>query len=484
MFLKLDYISEEKLSYDKDILLETMLINKDNIEKDIMRLRDCDINIILENIHDICLKHLRNYRLELKDYFPKISDDFFLSNQIYIADLKERLSKYLLKNSNLNLYLSYDPKYSIKNTISFNKSCKNYFSACNSILEENMINSKISNLRTTFKEFRKVDNLLYDHDIFYKKGDIKKNECYEIYSCLSNIFIYTLERWNKCKYNYTRFERNYTFKYIRNFYDSFLRNNLDLKELYFFERIYNINYSFWLYFNSKIFLKDLVSTDEVSILFDSLLPVIYLPNVFENYDISYVFIKLYENPYRFKDIDEFKNGVKRFWFDFGFYFIPLYNMLYSNILYSYCKFNKNNIHDFINTSDYLKGEMREYKERYNNPINPYKYTYHKDYVKYNKNLFKEGNLNKSKILKLSIGWITTNFDISLFNKTLIFNGIGKFNKNILSSIILNNHEYQKNLKKFILSILNSENIQWVYNLGIKENESSKKLKFYYKKIKR
>lgn len=474
MFLRSGYISEENLSYTKDILLGTMLIDMNDIEEAVKSLKDSNINNILENIHCICLNHLRNYQLELKDYFPSINNDLSSLSGMYSNNLGYTLSTYLFENSNLNLYLSYNTRYLIQNTISFNKSCKNYFFTHDLTSEKdskedskkNTISSKISNLRTAFKIFREVDNLLYDHEVFYKKKNIKKNECYEIYEVLSNILIYTLKKWNKCKYNYTNFERNNSFKYIRDFYNSFLKNNLDLKDLYFFERIYNINYTFRLYFSSKIFLDDLLSMDEVSILANSLLPIVYLPNVFQNHDILHNFIKLYDNFYRFKDINEFENGVKRFCFDFGFYFIPLYNMLYSNILHIYCKFNKNNIHDFINTSDYIKNKIRKYKELYNNPINPYNLGYNEIYIDKNKNLFKESNLNKSEILQFYILCITTYFDINLFNKTLIFDGIGKFDKNILSSIVLNNDEYQKNLKKFILSILDSKNIKLSCNLDM------------------
>lgn len=457
MLNKLDFTNffSTNLEYGQAALSDLFLLNIDEIKSTISNInspyyhKDC--NKFYENVHFLCLKYLKNYFLKIGNYFPSVNNTSILS------DLEFTLNNYLLLNIKLTLYLS---SINTQETITFNKAVNNYITKLDKNYAINEpyyhkinIDNKKRNLIKKFTEFSKQNNVLSENSVFSKSTT--KNGYYKL---LSHIFIFTLDNWNKCKYNNCKFDKTNNYKYLKEFCTSFFSTCPDIKDLYFFERIFNIRYSLLLYFLPKESISNL-SEDNLSSLVNILFPIIYLPDVFDNDCIINAFIDLYKNFYFMHNMTEFLDGIKQLCLDFSSYFIPLYNMLYSNIIHLYLNDNKNNFNEFIFKTINLQDNFDPYKKSFNIFLD--KKTFSEYFKLLKPNVFQENKLSKNDTLSDIICFITKNFDFKLFDKRLIIDSLSNFNNNIIKSTVTDKDIYQTNLKNLILSILNSKNIDLI-----------------------
>lgn len=475
MLLNFNYLDTKRLSYTRNLLEHTLLIEMDKIDEDIKDLLNDNVNALWEILHNICIKQLNNYALKFEDYFPSIKNHSNIN--YYSYNFYAILHSYLLKNIKLHLYLTSTFNSLPNELISFKQAIIDYITRYppeEGEISQDKLDSLVSNYRTKFKNFRKDNNILAKKPILYNTlvHPIKNNP-YEVYKVSSNVFIYTLSNWMNCKYNYkekakikndvSTNEKSYDytscdFNKTKKFCKKFLEKDIDLKDLFVFERIYNIHHTLCSYFYPKIYIDSLSQEEELE-LFKGLFPIAYLPNPFENNILIKFFIDIYNDLYKYYNFTEFINGLKKFCLDFSLYFIPLYNMLYTDLVNTYCNLKKINIKEFINTNLHEFGEMVvDYKKSYFNMLD--KTNFDKTFPEHTA-LFKPSMINKDQIFNTMNFAMTACFNFNLFNKRSLIEDSFNFKNKILSSFIYDLDKYQKNLKEFILNVLDNSNIDMI-----------------------
>lgn len=412
----------------KEVLENTFFINFDDIEDDIIKLEKINKEDIMKNIHHVCIKNLRNYLLNTQEYFKKCNDVLRLND----------LNFYLLEYSYENLYLYLYLKLSDNNkTISLHRAFKKYDNNCNQKID-------LRNFKRKFERFNDNNDNLIDKNLFFYETDNK----YNIYDKLSNVFIHTVNYWTICGYNNSNMNKKNIYDLDEDFIlDFIMLNNIDIADIYYFERIFNINFKFYLYREISNMEKLNVYFDENKILklikiFNN---IIYLPNVFCNVELMLRIIGIYIDNYKNIDIDEFEKYIIELCNDLLEYFLPLYNSLFLHILDKYNDFTKDNIDNNIKEiveNEYLKNTI------YNKSFDNNKCM--SEIREYHEKIINIDDINNN-LYYLCSESIICYFNFNKLKKENIISNLNIFNENIFK-LLIDSKQYQISLKEFILKI--------------------------------
>jgi hypothetical protein len=463
--MNINLLNEDFLKKAADILQQTFQIDLNEIYIKVGNLSLEDKQSISESIHYICLNIMKNFELIPIHYFPSIN------NAISYLNLNTNVTNYLLENVKLNLHISTFYSGLPNEPISFRKCIEHYFYEyeTNRKLTEKELNEPrtkvlsyiLPRYRTLLKGFKTDNNNLAKNNIFFDRSSTQldnKSEPYSIYQSTSDIFAYSIDNWVKNRYNledYINYKTN-SYKYLRLFVSSFLEKNPDIKDLYFFERIYNILFTFNMYFFSKSFTENMMTQQ----LFEIIHPTIYLPNVFANSKLQLTFINMY-NEFYHHNIDEFKTGLRKYCLDLCLFFIPLYNMVYSIAVDKYIKINQISAKEFLTCYLSLDKIVSGYNNMYSAFINE------DDFNKYFpdlKGLLNEKRLNSDiNFTSLSL-YITKFFDFNVFNQIKIIDAFGRLNKDFTSLAVSDINKHQEIIKNFFLDIIANTNLSLGNNI--------------------
>ena len=437
----------------RETLENTFFINFDNLINEIKSFEKYTEEELLNNIDLLCISNLKNYLLDNKKYF-KSCDDYLRLNALNLYFIKYAFD-------NIKLFLKMDFNYN--ETISIEKAFKN-FEKNNSIVQRDY-----DNFKDRFKDFEDNDNLLNMYSLFYSVNDNNKTK-YNIYKNLSTVFIHTIDEWGQCAYNNKNmlksniYESNENFNFRgeidKNFILQFIMLlNLDINDIYYFERIYNTNFKLHLY-KQIISLEEMdiyLNKNEITKLIKSMNKIIYLPNVFNNVELLLILLGIYIDCYREKDMEEFEKGIEELINDFIEYFLPLYNSLFLEILKIYCENNKisiSSIKNKISLNNYLDntiyGILSEHKT-FLDKLNYYNKFKENEEDKEEENEKKKKKKKNEEIYYLISENIICYFNFNKLKQENIISCLNIFNKNIFNCIDYIN-EYQLNLKEFILKL--------------------------------
>lgn len=240
------------------------------------------------------------------------------------------------------------------------------------------------------------------------------------------------------------------------FLTSFLTlNNINIKNIYYFERIHNINFKLFLYGHiNKLYKDDLyINETEITKLSEVFSAILYLPNVYNNASLLSDLMDIYMGYYRNYDITDFKKSVEMLCNDIGRYYLPLYNSLFFMILNFYCEIHNINIKDITKeVSLNVYSGLNIYYALLNNGEDQV------EKFKIFKNLMaEEKEYNKKQknkqIYYLVNRIINSSFNFDRLNKENIVKNINIINKGILNDIS-NISYYKLSLKEFILKVNN------------------------------
>ena len=424
----------------REILENTFLINFNNLKDKVNSIEKCNEEELLNNIHSICINSLKNYLLDNKNYF-KDCDDY-----LRLDTLNAYFTQYAFDN--IKLFLKTESNYN--ETISIEEAIDS-FDKNNSRVARNY-----DNIRNRFKEFVDNDNLLHMYSIFYNITRNNKRK-YNLYKDLSRVFVHTIDEWGNCSYNNKNIlkstthkdNENFNFRYEidKNFIIEFtMLLNLNIKDIYYFERIYNINFIINLY-KSIIDLEkyNLYFNDiQINRLINAMIKIVYLQNVFSNVKLLFNLFAIYIDYYKNNNTKEFEEIITMLVNDVVEYFLPLYNSLFIEILNIYCDLNKikiDNIIGKIRLDEYLDNSIYDILLENQDQINNIK--------KYEK--FVGGKKREKEIYYLISENIICYFNFNRLKSENIISSLNIFNKNIFNSID-NVDEYQLNLKEFMLKV--------------------------------
>ena len=161
---------------------------------------------------------------------------------------------------NVKLFLKTDFNYdeTISRENAFNKFIKN----------NSRVDRDYDNFDVRFEDFKDNDNLLHRYSLFYSI-DYNNRRKYNIYKNLSRVFIHTIDEWGQCAYNHkntlksNRYASNEKFNFRGEIDKNFILQftmllNLNINDIYYFERIYNTNFKLHLY-------KQIISLEDMGI---------------------------------------------------------------------------------------------------------------------------------------------------------------------------------------------------------------------------
>lgn len=426
----------------REVIDETFLIKFDDFKERIISFKDLSNDELMNSVHWLCIDLLKNYLLNTNNYFKRCN------NELELDSINLYLWKYAFENFKLLLNVDYD----YNKIISLEKAFKNF----NDINCKNDENSKLErdyrNLKENLKKFRNCDdNRLNKEFLLNEKYNTKRK--YNIYKDLSTVCIFTIDNWGECAYN-----RNDKLKediYIKDgkFLSSFLTlNNLNNTDIYYFERIHNINFKLSLYNYINQLNKDNLyfSENEIIKVAKAIIPILYLPNVFNNTNLLSSLMNIYIRYYKNYDIEGFRKSVKMLCNDIVEYYLPLYNSVFFRILNFYCETLNINIKDIT---------KEVYSNIYSNPdiynfLLKEKMDQGKRLKEFEK-IIEEGNNKQKKINQKTYYLITRvindyfNFD-RLSNEGIV-NNINILHRRVLKDI-RNISDYQLSLRDFILKI--------------------------------
>lgn len=326
-----------KGSISRENLRDIFLIDFNEIRNELGRISFKDSEDFKYKIHIMCLNHLKDYLLKSNEYFKAIKD----MEKFNFIDVK--LQEYAFKNywfmKEIGIeYDKYDDIISIQNAYS------NYYTDyCHLINQEKIYN--IENFIRKFNEFKNIEfNPIHKNSVLYarpikvvdKGYEIYKN--YKVYRVLEKIFIHAINERNKSPYKITNKEETKRYNKNLEFVERFLEiKSLTIQDVYYFERIYNINFIFKFYeIVNKLreLTKIPIEKEDMFIILRGVYSFIYLPNVFENIKLIEIIIGSYDN-YYMNDFILLQNEADKLANDLLNYFLPLYNSLYESILAEY-----------------------------------------------------------------------------------------------------------------------------------------------------
>lgn len=477
-FIDLNFLKENVIKENRQILKNTFnidiseLIN--NIESIYVENKNIGdkINIIFERIHRISISGLGIYNINIEEYFNRnssighdykeeskfknfieeyIFENFILNMHLakfYNEDKKEKISqinsikKYILSGSDdiKKFYFSYEPDGGIKDIIERQKEYSK------------KISMNLKQLRRNSNKYEQLNNIFIDTSD--ETG--KEKKCYSI---ISNVFIEMMDNIFKSGYINTR-ERvmnqkkvKYTHHVLIKRMKDFFNRNISVEEYYFWERINNTMFIQDLYVNVK---ESIDGFREQQDLFEYLFPTIYLPNVFLNESFLRNLIVIYMNGntyYKFKG--EYEERINNLCLNLAFLLIPLYNMIFSNILYEFSRLSNvkliNIIESYIDKNKEKISEINKYinkksdhdyiKKRLDDSIKKLSYVDSSDNKKF----------DEAEFLLLSLN-VCDRINFNIFDLNNIVKYIGAFNEDFLN-ITSNCLKYKLVLKEFIFKIL-------------------------------
>lgn len=431
----------------REVIDDTFLIKFDDLKEKIISFKNLSNDELMNSIHWGCIELLKNYLLNTNNYLKKCS------NELELDSINLYLWKYAFENFKLllNINHDYDKIISIKESFqNFNDiNCKNN--------ENSEYERDFENFKKNLKRFIECDDNSLNKDFWFNKKFNNRRK-YNIYKDLSTIFTYTIDNWGECAYNDQNIFKKNIYMNDGKFLASFLAlYNININDLYYFERIHNINFKIYLHkYILKLYKYNLyLNESEIIKIIESFSAIMYLPNVFNNTEVLLKLTYIFERYYRNYDIEDFRKSVEALCSDFVEYFLPLYNSIFFEILHFYCEINNINIKDFnkeLSSNTYSKLELlngikdqAEILTRFQILIEEY----NKEDKGYNK---------KQKKVNIRIYYLINRVINSYFNFDRLKNESIMSNINIINARFLKDisdiSDYQLSLKEFILKINN------------------------------
>lgn len=407
------------------------------------------LNYCLDKLHRATMSILKNYTFELQEYFPISYKD----SQYYHRELE----KYLLDDMKLKLcviksFYVEDKKYVSLNDafneyIKFNKHFKDikireYI--LNGIdIDSQTLNNKRRKYRENLKSLKERSSI-YDIDtkFFYKK-DIKNEQINEI---AKHILLYTLDKWNDFGEN-EKEPKRIDYKDIESFFCDFLDLDITTTDIFLFEKMYEIYYKIGMFLICFMTFYD--SLNLPIQYMKELIAIVQLPNLVAGFDVANIIMQEYINIFGSNSYNEFGQEMK-IYEHVSCYLIPLYNMVFANILSIYCNANGMKIENFLK----IRFEDGDILKDYRNKCNFLSQ--------------KIRNININKLRKQEIQRNKNTNDIDLIELISLINSdtekLKKYKNNIrcilediekcdlkLLDIVQDRESYQKNLKQLILN---------------------------------
>lgn len=440
-FEKCDWLDQEFLEAvadPGDYYDETFLdISLNEWLKKIHKQNDCDYSLYkIYKLHRASVSILRNYTISLKDYFPNVEyEDYRLPEieQYMFNNMKLNLSIFKKLSSMDDEYI--DLKSAVLEYIKFNKFFKDIELRETLISGQELDKPSINSLYTKFKG--NLQKLIKEDAIVNKYSLYKQlSDNIEINKATSNVLLYTLDVWEKFLYN----EKNYksiTYNDTKKFFEEFLKSDINIIDLFLFEKLYSIYYKLYGYMiNYSLYINEKLSEIEEQILKDSLIEIVQLPNWIESAPIIEKMMSISSDISNFDSFENYKEQLKKVCIHLNYYVIPLYNMVFSNMLNCYCNANNISIEKFL--KEYLKDEeiLQEYKNKY-------------------AGLYKIESVQKRKIEKDGgitklVEEIRDRENNYRFYSSNLIDKMGMFGEKI-EDAVSDKYSYQSNLKKFILN---------------------------------
>ena len=450
-FLDLKFLDKESIDKNKNILKNTFNIDHKKLEsysESIKKMIDSNplegsFEKYFKMIHSYAIDLMGEYNIDIKKYFSRSS---------YVS--YNFIERYLMQNLKLNIYLYHINSKKEDGHISQIDAVEKYIKTGT---DENAIKYYLdekdkAEKKKKISDFSRIITMNINHlkkiDIRYEKiidmfvkENLDKTRNKKCYKIVSNVFIEMMHNVFQTGYvnvdskilNQKKVNYNYdaALERMKKFFD----NNVDIEEKYFWERINNTMFIQSLYFNVKSIEKEFREQQD---LFNYLIPVVYLPNVFLNEYFLRELICIYKNNqayYKYKG--EFEDNVKKLCLELAFLVIPLYNKIFSVILYEITdELNNEIIEKYIGGREgkYCIKRMKKY------------FDFQLDKKKvYNDELF---DLAEYLLLSSSI---CRKIDFDIFELNNVIDFIGSFDEQFLKTI--NCSDYKLILKDFILKVL-------------------------------
>ncbi|MDU2683603.1 MAG: hypothetical protein E7C50_17225 [Clostridium sp.] len=431
----------------REIIDEIFLIKFDDLKERIISFKNLSNDELMNSVHWLCIDLLKNYLLNTNNYFKRCSNEFELDS------INLYLWKYAFENFKLLLNVDYD----YNKIISLREAFKNFNDINCKNNEYSKFERDFENLKGKINDFMECDDTRLNKD-FLLNAKCNTGRKYNIYKDLSTVCIFTVDNWRDCVYDIKNILKKDIVKkdiYIKDgrFLSSFLTlNNLNNTDIYYFERIHNINFKLYLYNYIIQLNKDNLYFNESEIikLVEVFCPILDLPNVFNNTNLLANLMNIYIRYYGNYDIEDFRKSVKILCADIIEYYLPLYNSVFWGILHFYCEVHNINIKDITekvssninstpNIYDFLLKEKMDQVTR----------------LKEIEKLIEVGNkrqksINK-KIYYLINRGIKCYFNFDRLSNEGIVNDINIINGRVLKEIG-NISDYQLSLRDFILKI--------------------------------
>lgn len=491
-FVEFDLFTKQNIKRNKEILKNTFLIDFDKIDifnSEILNLDYSkfisDIGEYKEIINDIVtirryeekkykIKYEKWKKNKVKKFFEELKD---------MNDTKEMLLKihkitieimgcYSLKSEDylcFNNYIDFEPyleQYLFdniqNNLIFFRENDKSeYINQLDSIVKyENISNDedlKKVKRRRNKNTYNSSSNMSRKKKAFYKeinswKKGIKKvctNDTGLINNYFSNSYLYIIEEFRKNKLLNIQVKEDgglkiapqRDLKNLQIYIKKFMNKDIEYSDLYCFERLNNILNIFYIthWMHSKNFFIRFESLDNI---LDFISEVIYLPNIFNNinflnqlYNLKYT----YESELSEDEIICFMKSVYRLCCDLNYYLIPLYNMIFSNILNEYNKVTEASLKT-IAKEILSTVPLESIKTKFNNLIT--------DNEKNDKDNFKYFN---NFVCSVSYQ-LNNKLDLTMIRRKNIITQSINFNNELSKIYIKEKDTYKENLKKLLISM--------------------------------
>lgn len=450
-----------------------------------------NIEEILKELHKITLNIMEEYKTPINEYFD-------INIDIDISTYNNILETYILENlkNNIYMYAEYRNRYcseyieredrkreeelSLKSKELTQKEAINQYiyemlneenkdrffenkETNQDMTEENVIENKSGNLSDNKKYMKnnsyawgKIEEIILNKENGRIKSFLSNNYIYILNNYLNNRLLYKIKEATECeeklqqpknknetnalkklkreKRIHNKNLKAHTTEKLIEYADSFINNKVQFYDLYWFERLNNIDFIFNLSYLIDNRINN-ISIYEKNSLIESMFYIIYLPNIFANDMIMHLFLNIYTEGKYIKRQAEFEKAVKNLCSNISFFTIPLYNMIFSNVLYEYCKVKQVDISKFVDRV-YKKKNIDAIKIKYRNLTKI-------DFLKTTKDMIQQ----LSVILNQ---WL----DFDLFDRSnLIMNEIKP--RIELKEIYYDEearHIYKNKLKKFFLDI--------------------------------
>lgn len=442
-----------------------------------------DIEQILKEMHKITLYIMGEYKISLNDYFMcirqqetynNIIEDYIydnMKNNIYLYkecvkdvnenkdDKKGLLTQQQAIKQYIDNVLKKDEKEKIYSSKPKKKDTENK-DVEESLNSDDIIKYKNSNLSDNKNYIRnnsyiwdKVEEMVRDKDTGKIKAYLSNNYMHILWNYSKNRLLGKYKEYSKCEELLEKGEKNielskikktikinkkifkaHTLKGLMEYANSFVENNVKFYDLYWFERLNNIGLIFNLVYIINKTINN-ISDENKDNLIRILYFVVYLPNVFQSSAIINMFIDVYKEGEYIENQKEFESEMLGFCCDLSFFIIPLYSMIFSNVVYEYCYIKKIELSKFVN---------KVYKKKEDTNIE-------KLYKKWEDKEFTTKMLRDIQSLSVLLnGWL----DFDLFDRNNMI--LNEMNMQIKPEEMFNNEErklkYKKELKKFFLYI--------------------------------